>query len=88
MLDRIARFCVEHLESMSVETGRRTISSRIAYGAIYIKQAENWTDEGCDLKSVVEVDYKRFDFYPEVVLAERISQIRENRRYCKELESA
>lgn len=36
-----------YLRTMSVETGRRAYSSRIAFGAIYIKESENLTDAGC-----------------------------------------
>lgn len=39
----------------------------------------------CDLKNVVEGYHRRFDFYPEAVLADRIYQTRENRKYCEEL---
>ena len=34
-----------YLESMSQETGRAAFSARIAYGAIYVKEQENLTDE-------------------------------------------
>lgn len=36
-----------YLRTMSTETGRKAISARIAFGAIYIKESENLTDEGC-----------------------------------------
>lgn len=34
-----------YLQSMSQETGRGAFPSRIAYGAIYVKQQEQLTDE-------------------------------------------
>ena len=41
-------------------------------------------NEGCDLTAVVE-DYRRkFDCYPEAVLADKIYQTRANRAFCKE----
>ena len=36
-----------YLRTMSTETGRKAIPARIAFGAIYIKESENLTDEGC-----------------------------------------
>ena len=36
-----------YLRTMSVETGRRAFSSRIAFGAIFIKEYRNLTDEEC-----------------------------------------
>ena len=36
----------EYAKSMSEEGGRAALSARIAYGAIYIKEQENLTDEG------------------------------------------
>ena len=55
-------------------------------GYTYLERS-SWSNfnEGSDLKSVVEAYHKRFGFYPEAVLADRIYQTRENRRYCKEL---
>ena len=34
-----------YLQAMSIETGREAISARIAFGAIYIKESEHYTDE-------------------------------------------
>ena len=50
-------------------------------------ERSSWSNfnEGSDLKTVVEAYHRRFGFYPEAVLADRIYQTRENRRYCKEL---
>ena len=36
-----------YLRTMSVETGRRAYSSRIAFGSIYIKEYRKFTDEEC-----------------------------------------
>lgn len=36
-----------YLRTMSTETGRKAIPARSAFGAIYIKESENLTDEGC-----------------------------------------
>ncbi len=36
-----------YLRSMSQETGHSAIPERIAFGAIYIKESENYTDERC-----------------------------------------
>ena len=35
-----------YAQSMSMEKGREAISSRIAFGAVFIKEQENLTDEG------------------------------------------
>lgn len=55
-------------------------------GYTYLERI-SWSNfnEGCDLKSAVEAYHKRFGYYPEAVLADRIYQTRENRKYCKEL---
>ena len=34
-----------YLRTMSIETGREAISARIAFGAIFIKESERYTDE-------------------------------------------
>ena len=39
---------------------------------------------GCDLTAVVEDYYRKFDSYPEAVLADKIYQTRSNRAFCKE----
>ena len=36
-----------YLRTMSIEKGRRAYPSRIAIGAIFIKEYENYTDERC-----------------------------------------
>jgi len=47
----------------------------------------NWDNfnEGTGLKAAIETYYRRFDFYHEAVLADKIYRNRENLRYCKEL---
>ncbi len=44
---------------MSVETGRRAYSSRIAFGSIYIKEAEKLTDESC-VTAIQENPYMQY----------------------------
>ena len=67
------------------EFGQKLHLSRVD-GYTYLEQT-SWSNynESCDLKATVE-DYRRkFGFYPEAVLADKIYQTRENRRYCKAL---
>lgn len=54
-------------------------------GYTYLEQTcwDNF-NEGCDLQAVVEDYYRKFGFYPEAVLADKIYQTRANRAYCKE----
>lgn len=54
-------------------------------GYTYLEQpCWNNFNEGCDLQAVVEDYYRKFGFYPEAVLADKIYQTRANRAYCKE----
>ncbi|MBR3076663.1 MAG: transposase [Oscillospiraceae bacterium] len=55
-------------------------------GYTYLEQT-SWSNynESCDLKATVEHYRRKFGFYPEAVLADKIYQTRENRRYCKAL---
>ena len=48
-----------YLRTMSIETGRKAISARIAFGAIYIKESENLTDEGC-VTAIRENQYMQY----------------------------
>ena len=41
--------------------------------------------EGCDLQATVEAYYTRFGYYPKAVLADKIYQTRDNRKYCSAL---
>lgn len=54
-------------------------------GYTYLEQTcWNNFNEGCDLQAAVEDYYRKFGFYPEAVLADKIYQTRANRAYCKE----
>ena len=44
----------------------------------------NTFNEGSDLRTVAEEYRRKFDVYPEAILADKIYQTRANRRYCKE----
>jgi len=48
-----------YLRTMSTETGRRAYSSRIAFGSIYIKEAEKLTDESC-VTAIQENPYMQY----------------------------
>ena len=48
-----------YLRTMSTETGRKAIPARIAFGAIYIKESENLTDEGC-VTAIQENPYMQY----------------------------
>lgn len=54
-------------------------------GFTYLEQT-SWSNfnEGCDLQPVVEEYYRKFGCYPEAILADKIYQTRDNRRYCTE----
>lgn len=54
-------------------------------GFTYLEQT-SWSNfnEGCDLQGVVEEYHRKFGCYPEAVLADKIYQTRDNRRYCSE----
>lgn len=54
--DRIEQI---YLASMSTSTGRRAIPARTAFGAIYIKESENLTDEGC-VQAILENPYMQY----------------------------
>lgn len=54
-------------------------------GNVFIEEASfNAFNEGAQLKTLTERYKKRFGYYPEAILADRIYQSRENRAYCKE----
>ena len=54
-------------------------------GFTYLEQTcWNNFNEGCDLAAVVEDYYRKFGYYPEAVLADKIYQTRANRAFCKE----
>ena len=54
-------------------------------GYTFIEQTSwNNFNEGKDLPAVVENYYRRFGCYPEAVLADKLYQTRENRKYCKD----
>ena len=67
------------------EFGRKLHLSRVD-GYTYLEQT-SWSNfnEGGDLKATVEDFHRKFGHYPEAVLADKIYQTRENRRYCKVL---
>ena len=48
-----------YLRSMSQETGHPAIPARIAFGAIYIKEAENYTDQRC-VTAIQENPYMQY----------------------------
>ena len=48
-----------YAQSMSTETGRGAFSSRIAYGAIFIKEHEKLTDEGT-VNAIAENPYMQY----------------------------
>ena len=48
-----------YLRTMSVETGRRAFPSRIAFGAIFIKEFKNLTDEEC-VAAIQENPYMQY----------------------------
>ena len=48
-----------YLRTMSVETGRRAYPSRIAFGAIFIKEFKNLTDEEC-VAAIQENPYMQY----------------------------
>ena len=54
-------------------------------GFTYLEQT-SWSNfnEGCDLQPVVGEYYRKFGCYPEAILADKIYQTRDNRRYCME----
>lgn len=54
-------------------------------GYAFIEEASfDAYNEGSRLKDLAERYKKRFGYYPEAILADRIYQSRENRAYCKE----
>lgn len=55
-------------------------------GYTFLEQT-SWSNfnEGCDLQAAVEDFRRKFGHYPEAVLADKIYQTRDNRRYCREL---
>lgn len=62
---------IEHvyMQSMPLETGRWVYSARIAFGSIYIKEAERLTDEGL-VTTLQENPYMQYflgmkEFHPE-----------------------
>jgi hypothetical protein len=61
-----------------------TISYVNGYAFIEELKWDNF-NEGTGLKAAVETYYKRFGFYPEAVLTDKIYRNRENLRYCKAL---
>ena len=57
----------------------------VVNGYTFIEQTSwNNFNEGKDLPAVVENYYRRFGCYPEAVLADKLYQTRENRKYCKD----
>lgn len=48
-----------YAQSMSQETGRTALSARIAFGAIFIKESENLTDEGT-VTAIQENSYMQY----------------------------
>lgn len=54
-------------------------------GYTYLEQM-SWSNfnEGCDLQTIVEEYYSKFECAPEAILADKIYQNRGNRRYCTE----
>lgn len=48
-----------YLRTMSTETGRKALPARMAFGAIYIKESENLTDEGC-VTAIQENPYMQY----------------------------
>lgn len=48
-----------YLRTMSTETGRKAFPSRLAFGAIYIKESENLTDAGC-VTAIQENPYMQY----------------------------
>lgn len=54
-------------------------------GYTYLEQM-SWSNfnEGCDHQTVAEDYCRKFGCYPEAILADKIYQSRENRRYCAE----
>ena len=48
-----------YLRTMSTETGRRAFSSRIAFGSLFIKEYENFTDERC-VTAIQENPYMQY----------------------------
>ena len=54
--DRIEQI---YMGSMNVAAGRRAIAARVAFGAIYIKESENLTDEGC-VQAIRENPYMQY----------------------------
>ena len=57
----------------------------VVEGYTYLEQT-SWSNfnEGCDLQAVAEEYFRKFGCYPEAILADKIYQNRENRRYCAE----
>ena len=58
-----------YIQNLSGETGRPAISSRIAFGAIFIKEFSHFTDEGT-VQELQENSYMQYfvglhEFYPE-----------------------
>lgn len=54
-------------------------------GYTYLEQT-SWSNfnENCDLQATVEDHRRKFGYYPEAVLADKVYQTRANRAYCKE----
>lgn len=90
--DRIVSLAQPHVRPIQrgkrpnpTEFGQKLHLSRVD-GYTYLEQT-GWSNfnEGCDLKATVEDFHRKFGHYPEAVLADKIYQTRENRRYCKAL---
>ena len=55
-------------------------------GYVYLEQTSwNSFNESGDLKACVAAYYRRFGCYPEAVLADKIYQTKENRKFCKRI---
>jgi len=68
----------------SVEFGAKIAISLVnGYALMEKLQWDNY-NEGVTLQNAVETYYKRFGYYPEAVLADKIYRTRDNLRYCKE----
>ncbi len=91
-LNRIVSLAQPHVRPIQrgkrpnpTEFGQKLHLSRVD-GYTYLEQT-SWSNynEGGDLKATVEDFHRKFGHYPEAVLADKIYQTRESRRYCKAL---
>jgi IS5 family transposase len=68
----------------NVEFGAKVAISLVDGYALMEKLQWDNFNEGITLQESVEAYYKRFGYYPEAVLADKIYRNRDNLRYCKE----